>query len=82
VLEGRLGFRVGDEELETGVGGAVLVPAGVTHAYWNAGSSRARYLLVMGPLTFGLVEAIHALDPFDRARLPDLFREYDSELLV
>jgi mannose-6-phosphate isomerase-like protein (cupin superfamily) len=82
VLEGRLGFRVGDEELEAGAGAAVLVPAGAPHAYWNAAGERAKYLLVMGPRTFELVEAIHSLDPFDPARLPELFRRYDSELLV
>jgi hypothetical protein len=31
VLEGRLGFRIGDEEVEAGLGGAVLVPAGAPH---------------------------------------------------
>jgi mannose-6-phosphate isomerase-like protein (cupin superfamily) len=82
VLEGRLGFRVGDEEVEAGSGGAVLVPARVAHSYWNAGPDRARYLLVMGPQTARLIEAIHAMDPFDPARLPELFREHDSELLA
>jgi mannose-6-phosphate isomerase-like protein (cupin superfamily) len=81
VLEGRLGFRVGDEEVEAEAGGAVLVPAGVAHSYWNGGSGRARYLLVMGPRTYRLIEAIHDLEPFDPARLPALFREHDSELL-
>jgi hypothetical protein len=36
----------------------------------------------MGPLTARLIEAIHAMDPFDPARLPALFDEHDSELLV
>ncbi|HZQ63906.1 MAG TPA: cupin domain-containing protein [Gaiellaceae bacterium] len=82
ILEGRLGFRAGDDELEAGPGGAVLVPAGLSHTYWNAGGGPARYLLVMGPQTARLIEAIHAMDPFDPARLPDLFREHDSELLA
>jgi mannose-6-phosphate isomerase-like protein (cupin superfamily) len=81
VLEGQLGFRIGDEEVEARLGGAVVVPAGTPHSHWNSGTGRARYLLVMGPLTFRLVEAIHALDPFDPARLAELFRKYDSELL-
>ena len=81
VLEGKLGFRAGDEELDAGPGGAVVVPAGMAHAYWNAGDARARYLIVMGPRTSSLVEAIHAMNPFDPARLPALFREHDSELL-
>jgi mannose-6-phosphate isomerase-like protein (cupin superfamily) len=82
VLEGRLGFRVGDEELEAEAGGAVFVPAGVPHSYWNGGAGRARYLLVMGPRTCRLIEAIHGIEPFDPARLPELFREHDSELLA
>jgi mannose-6-phosphate isomerase-like protein (cupin superfamily) len=82
VREGRLGFRVGEEELDAGVGGAALVPAGAAHTYWNAHSGTTRYLLVMGPLTARLIEAIHAMDPFDPARLPALFEEHDSELLV
>ena len=57
------------------------MPAGVAHSYWNADRGRTRYLLVMGPRTARLVEAIHALDPFDPARLPGLFEEHDSELL-
>jgi oxalate decarboxylase/phosphoglucose isomerase-like protein (cupin superfamily) len=82
VLEGALGFRVGDEEVEVEAGGAVVVPAGTPHFYWNAGSSRARYLLVMGPRTYRLIAAIHAMAPFDPAALPELFREHDSELLA
>jgi mannose-6-phosphate isomerase-like protein (cupin superfamily) len=82
VLEGRLGFRLGEREVEADVGGAVLAPAGVAHSYWNAGSGRTRYLIVMGPITARLVEAIHAMDPFDPGRLPELFREHDSELLA
>jgi mannose-6-phosphate isomerase-like protein (cupin superfamily) len=81
VLEGRLGFRVGDHEVEAGVGGAVVVPAGAAHTYWNAHRARTRYLLVMGPLTARLIEAIHAMDPFDPAQLPALFEDHDSELL-
>jgi mannose-6-phosphate isomerase-like protein (cupin superfamily) len=82
VLEGRLGFRVGDAEAEVGPGSAIIAPAGAPHTYWNAEATRARYLLVMGPRTFELIEAIHAMDPFDPTRLPELFRAHDSELLA
>jgi len=81
VLDGRLGLRVGDEEVEVGPGGCAVVPAGVAHTYWNADRGRTRYLLVMGPRTAALVEAIHAMDPFDPARLPALFDGHASELL-
>jgi mannose-6-phosphate isomerase-like protein (cupin superfamily) len=49
VLEGALGFIRGEERLEAAAGSALLVPRGVAHTYWNAGDSRARYLLVMTP---------------------------------
>jgi mannose-6-phosphate isomerase-like protein (cupin superfamily) len=82
VLEGRLGFRVGDEVIEAGAGEPVIVKAGAPHSYWNAVEDRTRYVIVMGPKTAALVEAIHQMDPFDPARLPALFEEHDSELLV
>jgi len=82
VLEGALGFRFGDDEIEADAGRAVIVPAGTPHAYWNAASRRTRYVIVMGPRTSALVAAIHAMDPFESARLPALFEEHDSELLV
>jgi mannose-6-phosphate isomerase-like protein (cupin superfamily) len=82
VLEGRLGFLLDGEAIEAPAGRAVIAKAGTSHAYWNAGDGRARYVVVMGPRTASLVEAIHALDPFDPARLPSLFEEHDSELLA
>jgi uncharacterized RmlC-like cupin family protein len=44
VLFGRLGFRLGDETAEVGPGGAVHVPPGVAHTFWNAdaGATRSR----------------------------------------
>jgi mannose-6-phosphate isomerase-like protein (cupin superfamily) len=81
VLEGRLGFRVGDAELEAGPGEAVLAPRGAAHTYWNAGAGRARYVLVMGPRTAALVAAIHEPGRLDRTSLASLFRDHESELL-
>src|ERR1051326_2115076 len=49
VLEGTLGFVRGDERLEAPAGSAVLVPRGVAHTFWNAGSRRARHPIVMTP---------------------------------
>jgi mannose-6-phosphate isomerase-like protein (cupin superfamily) len=82
VLEGALGFRVGDAEVEADAGQAVIVPAGTPHSYWNARAELTRYVIVMGPRTAALVAATHAMDPFDPARLPALFEEHDSELLT
>jgi len=59
VLRGKLGFILGNEELEAGPGAAVLAPRGIPHAYRNAGDEEAEYLLVMPPRIASLIEAIH-----------------------
>ncbi len=78
VLEGRLGFRVGDEEREVPAGESILVTRGTAHSYWNPSSEPARYLLVMTPRIHRLIEALHA---GNRTDFPRIFEEYDSELL-
>ena len=77
VLEGALGFRVGDEDLEARAGDAVFVPRGTPHAYWNAHAGPTRYLLVMPRRIADLIEALHA-GPGDYAAI---FREHESELM-
>jgi mannose-6-phosphate isomerase-like protein (cupin superfamily) len=78
VLEGRLGFRVGDERREVAAGESLLVSRGTPHSYWNPAAERARYLLVMTPRIHQLVVALHAGDRTDYAQI---FEEHDSELL-
>jgi mannose-6-phosphate isomerase-like protein (cupin superfamily) len=78
VLEGALGFRLGEETVEARAGSGVLVPAGTAHTYWNAGGGPARYLLVLTPRIAALIEALHAPD---RGELEALFRRFDSRLL-
>ena len=82
VLEGALGFLVGEHEIETTAGRAVIVPAGTPHSYWNATEGRTRYVIVLGPRTAALIAAIHALEPSEHERLPVLFAAHDSELLA
>jgi len=79
VLEGRLGFRVGDDEREIGAGESLLVTRGTPHTWWNAHAAPTHYLLVMAPRIHRLVEALHAGDRDDFARI---FEEHDSELLA
>jgi mannose-6-phosphate isomerase-like protein (cupin superfamily) len=78
VLEGRLGFRVGEDEREVPAGQSILVPRGSAHSYWNPAQEPARYLLVMTPRIHQLIEALHA---GDRADYAQIFEEHDSELL-
>jgi mannose-6-phosphate isomerase-like protein (cupin superfamily) len=81
VLEGTLGFRLDDRDIDVGAGGALMAPRGTPHAYWNAGPGAARYLLVMAPLILRLTEELHDSPPLDRAALEAVFRRYRSELL-
>jgi quercetin dioxygenase-like cupin family protein len=77
VLEGQLGFRLGDKDVLAGAGSAVLAPRGIPHTYWNAGQDEARYLLVMTPRIARLIEAIHMRG----ADIAQVFAAHDSELL-
>jgi mannose-6-phosphate isomerase-like protein (cupin superfamily) len=79
VLEGTLGFQVGDERREVGAGEWILVPRGTPHSYWNAVAEPTRYLLVMTPRIHRLIEALHAGGRTDWAAI---FEEHDSELLA
>jgi mannose-6-phosphate isomerase-like protein (cupin superfamily) len=79
VLEGRLGFRVGEQECEVLAGDSLLVPRGTPHSYWNPAPKPARYLLVMTPRIHRLIEALHSGGQSDFAQI---FEEHDSELLT
>jgi len=81
VLEGRLrgpGWRQGNG---SGFRRAVLVPRGTPHTYWNPGPEAVRYLLIMTPNTFSLIQHIHAIAERTPATLREVFRKHDSELL-
>jgi quercetin dioxygenase-like cupin family protein len=78
VLEGTLGFRLGDDEIETQAGSAVLARRETPHTYWNAGDIPARYLLVLTPNIARLLEEIH--EP--GADIPAIFARYDSEIVT
>jgi len=81
VLEGRLGFRIGDGVVEAGPGECVLARRGTPHSFWNASSGPARYVLVMTPRLHALVQSLHEprSEPADWAAI---FREHASELLT
>jgi len=81
VLEGTLGFRLGETELLAPAGAAVVAPRGVAHAYWNATEEPARYLIVLTPNLMRLIDAIHASADRTREAMRELFVSYDSELL-
>ena len=78
VLEGRLGFRVGEEERMISAGESMLVERGTPHSYWNPAAEPARYLLVMTPRIHRLIEALHSGERSDYAQV---FEEHESQLL-
>ena len=78
VLEGRLGFRLGDETVEAGPGEVVLAARGTPHSYWNADAGPTRYVLVMAPRIHRLIRSLHAPGAGDYAAI---FRAHASELL-
>jgi mannose-6-phosphate isomerase-like protein (cupin superfamily) len=78
VLEGALGFRLGERERTVAAGESLLVERGTPHSYWNPAPAPARYLLVMTPRIHRLIEALHRGDRDDFAAI---FEEHDSELL-
>jgi mannose-6-phosphate isomerase-like protein (cupin superfamily) len=81
VLEGTLCVQAGHEEIEAHAGSGVYVPRNTPHTYWNPGPDPVRYLLIMMPNIFRLIEDIHATSDRSASALQALFRKYDSELL-
>ncbi len=78
VLDGALRFLLDGEEREVPAGGAVLVPRGTVHTFWNPRAEPARYLLIMTPRIQALIDALHA----PGAGSPEaIFAEHRSELL-
>jgi mannose-6-phosphate isomerase-like protein (cupin superfamily) len=81
VLEGALCVRVGNDVVEAQTGAAVFVPRGTAHTYWNPGPGPVRYLLVMTPNIYRLIQEIHAMPERTPSALRAVFAKYDSELL-
>jgi mannose-6-phosphate isomerase-like protein (cupin superfamily) len=82
LLEGMLCVRAGEQVHEIAAGGAVIVPGGTPHTFWNPRPDPARYLLVMGARTFALVQAIHATDDRSQAGMRQLYAAHGATLLT
>lgn len=63
ILAGRLGLRIGSEELAAGPGDVATVPPGTAHRFWNAGEEEARFRCEIRPaLEFeSLIETMFTL---------------------
>ena len=62
-------------------GGAVIVPGGTAHTFWNPRPDPARYLLVMGADTLALIQSIHAIDDRSPARMWQLYAADGATIL-
>jgi mannose-6-phosphate isomerase-like protein (cupin superfamily) len=82
VLEGKLRFQFGRREFEAGSGAGVLLPRGTPHTFWNPGPDPARYLLVIGPKTAGLLELLHGARRPPPSELKALYDSFEIDLLA
>jgi uncharacterized cupin superfamily protein len=81
VIEGALGFRVGDEHLVARTGDAVVVPHGAPHTFWNATAGQCRYLIAMTREIKAIIDEVHALEERSRERVREVFLRHDSDLV-
>lgn len=80
ILEGALAFDLDGETVELEAGGAVMIPHGTTHTWWNPRPEPCRYLILMPRRLHDLIGAIHTVDR-ETTSMSDLFRQYKSELI-
>lgn len=52
ILEGEIGVQIGDDISTAGPGAYVIKPREVPHAFWNAGTSPARFIEIVSPPGF------------------------------
>jgi len=81
VLEGVMCVQMGDQVVEARAGSGVLVPRGTSHTYWNPGPGPTRYLLIITPNIYQLIQDIHAMKERTPSALEAVFRKHDSELV-
>ena len=81
MLEGELVVRVGAHDVTVPAGGAVLVPRGTPHTYWNPRPEPTRYLIAMSATIAELIEALHALETRTAESVGATFGAYASTYL-
>lgn len=83
VLEGEVGFQIGDEVFSAGPGQLVAKPRGIWHGFWNAGDAPARVLELISPGGFEsyFVELAPLLQPErDREGMARVQAKYGLEM--
>jgi quercetin dioxygenase-like cupin family protein len=63
VLKGEVGFKLDGQEIVARAGDRIVVPAGTSHRFWNAGDEEAQFVCEVRPaLQFEqLIETMYAL---------------------
>jgi mannose-6-phosphate isomerase-like protein (cupin superfamily) len=79
VLEGRLAFTLDGETHTVDAGGAVMIPRGTLHTWWNPSAAPCRYLIIMTRRIHELVSQLHA--PGETRSPAEIFRAYESEIV-
>ena len=79
ILRGTVGFKLDGQELMRRPGDRILVPAGTSHKFWNAGEDEAHFVCEIRPaLQFEeLIETMFALandGKTNRKGMPNLLR--------
>jgi mannose-6-phosphate isomerase-like protein (cupin superfamily) len=80
VLDGTLDILLGRRRIRASAGAAVVAPKGTPHTYTNPGPGPVRYLLVMQPRTWALIQALHDVDR-STTDMDELFRTHGSVLM-
>ncbi len=84
VVEGVMGYRLGDDRGELRTGEAVTVPPGVVHDWWNAGGGdlRARVSVTPPGLFTGMIGAVWGLAVVGRTTAKGMPKLVDAALLA
>ena len=84
VLDGVLGYRLGDRRGELRRGEAVTVPAGVVHDWWNAGDGNLRARVTVTPpgLFAAMIGAVWGLAVVGRTNVKGMPKLVDAALLA
>jgi len=84
VVDGVMGYRLGEDRGELRSGGAITVPPGVVHDWWNAGEVdlRARVTVTPPGLFAGMIGAVWGLAVVGRTNAKGMPKLADAALLA
>lgn len=82
VLEGTLCVKRGEDEVEVKANSGVFVSHGTPHTFWNPGPGPARYLNIMTPRGFLLIQEINIMQDHSHAALVKVYEKCESTLLA